>query len=1657
MQLKTVGESLNALKEIKNIVNNTSLLELKQNVKLAQSLSGYSIEAVKAAIAQSTLNETQIRAILVEKGFKGQLLETTTAELAQTTATNALTASQAGATASTLGLGNAFKGLGASIKAFALSNPVLTAIVAIGVAIWGAVKALDNAADSLEDVESRIQNNKTALSDYTSKIEELTKKLEELNQTDVKYLSDDERKELKTEADYINSQIELYNQLAEAKEKAINDDYIKATMGNNQEIAYKKIWEDFNNSDWDSLRSTLYKSSEFKWYDFLGLGVIPHLLKSIDDGNYIAEADKLLDDYQKLQNKYASLQQTAIDKGNNETLDQNIEETQSQMHQAAAELAEYIEQIQTARDALYNSAYRDDYADVIAQMDEAIANYQSVFTDDVYANKTIGISDLQRDLIGFRDVIQSVSENTGTSTIFEPLIEQINEFISVIELLNTYSFAEILDFDKMLLVDKLSELQERFNHFKAELSDKEFWDKLKTTLSDAVPPEFVENWEKFQNIIKTIHEQFNSLIQDIASKTGLSDILSGLEERLNGIWNVLSDIIDDFGWVFKDAIDAWDNAHNSDYSKRTGSGLESKSDEIKELVDAVNKSLELLGSTSSVGLFTQLTVSQESLDKFQSSVKSAYDAYSTFLSGNYSSSDLLDSIQEISESVSEMGGTINWEFLDSWGDSLNFVGGQKSSLALLGDAIDDVSKKYAESVLSDAGIDVDSKFGQMLANNIIQAQKASMQLDSLNNNIDSLQSAYSNLTDIVETYNETGSVTFDQLQTLLEMEPQYLSCLIDENGQLQLNEQAMVALANQRLNDAEAQAIQQAITELGQLALQDEKQAVQENAEAFTNAVNDLTGYNEELANTIAEATVGAAAIRDLNGAINGAEAQGATDDQINTVLNNLNTKLQLIKSVRDKVVSDGLGSLEKSSAKDTTETFDWIEQAIENVEKEIQKLDDTVNSSYSTFSQKNKALAQEIEKVNEEIGLQQKAYEEYMQKAESVGLSDDYKTLVRDGAINIENISNENLKTAISDYQKWYEKAQSVSDAISDLNEKIKDLHVSGYELKADRLEELLDSESITEKQYLTEMESLYKEYYENQVEYAQKAHEAKLALLEKEKSYLNSVANAASSLLDKEIDKIQDNAKAQESIYQEQIDLLNKKKKPLQDELDALEDKAKEEDLILDLQKKQYELKRAENQRDKFMYKDGQMIYTNDEQNVRSAQKDVDDAQLELQKYEIQKQIDALDEEIDRYNDLIDAVNESADNQVDALEKIKNKWQEVIDQQEYAQNLILLTGEFGDDAITKILTGNDDDLLAQWKNSYISTLADIDMESQGYIGNMTDQIASLYGIDLSPLQNQFSGVKNSVSDMTDALGEAAATIGIGNTANNTSANQDIAENGNPQSSPTENSLKSAIENETATAISSFDQHTDKLNNEVVPAIQSATAEMEIFNETADMDIEKTVTINYVVNGGGGTSHVEGTAKVSGDWSVQSDESKALVGEVGRELIVRNGRFFTVGDNGAEMTDIRKGDIVFNHEQTEELLKNGHISGHGKAYADGTVGGGKFLTPDGKILRPLQPGDKMYDMMQKWNAYMESINYNTDLLATNSMYEHNKQMHETVNQISNANIVNNRNVQPVIKNEIHVVCPGVTIEEVARQLHDALNKAFNGFSNYTNQQSRIR
>lgn len=86
------------------------------------------------------------------------------------------------------------------------------------------------------------------------------------------------------------------------------------------------------------------------------------------------------------------------------------------------------------------------------------------------------------------------------------------------------------------------------------------------------------------------------------------------------------------------------------------------------------------------------------------------------------------------------------------------------------------------------------------------------------------------------------------------------------------------------------------------------------------------------------------------------------------------------------------------------------------------------------------------------------------------------------------------------------------------------------------------------------------------------------------------------------------------------------------------------------------------------------------------------------------------------------------------------------------------------------------------------------------------------------------------------------------------------------------------------------------------------------------------------------GTAHANGTAYVKGNWGAPKTET-ALVGELGPEMRVRGSRWELIGQHGAEFTDVRKGDIIFNHKQTEDLLSKGHVTGRGKAYSHGTSG----------------------------------------------------------------------------------------------------------------------
>lgn len=129
------------------------------------------------------------------------------------------------------------------------------------------------------------------------------------------------------------------------------------------------------------------------------------------------------------------------------------------------------------------------------------------------------------------------------------------------------------------------------------------------------------------------------------------------------------------------------------------------------------------------------------------------------------------------------------------------------------------------------------------------------------------------------------------------------------------------------------------------------------------------------------------------------------------------------------------------SKAKDAfSEVIDWIEIKLEKFAKNTEKLVKRIDK-YISYINANKAVDTAMTAVKSEKNVNQQAYNKYMQKANSVGLSSTYKKKVQNGQINIQTIKDEKLKEKIDEYQKWYEKAQACKDTIAELNEQLTEL----------------------------------------------------------------------------------------------------------------------------------------------------------------------------------------------------------------------------------------------------------------------------------------------------------------------------------------------------------------------------------------------------------------------------------------------------------------------------------------------------------------------------------------------------------------------------------------------------------------------------------------
>lgn len=193
------------------------------------------------------------------------------------------------------------------------------------------------------------------------------------------------------------------------------------------------------------------------------------------------------------------------------------------------------------------------------------------------------------------------------------------------------------------------------------------------------------------------------------------------------------------------------------------------------------------------------------------------------------------------------------------------------------------------------------------------------------------------------------------------------------------------------------------------------------------------------------------AAIKVANQAVS--DLQGAAYDKIESSVGGLDWN----DLGADSSSSSDSGS--DSSSTTNPKDYDLIEREIKKLESAISNLDTAVSDTYTSWSDRNSALADELSSVSDEISLQQQAYEKYMDLANSVGLDGYYQDLIKNGAIDVITIDDENLQDQIDKFQDFYDKAQDCNDKIKDLNQNLKELQKTKFDNVVSQFEDISSS----------------------------------------------------------------------------------------------------------------------------------------------------------------------------------------------------------------------------------------------------------------------------------------------------------------------------------------------------------------------------------------------------------------------------------------------------------------------------------------------------------------------------------------------------------------------------------------------------------------------
>lgn len=378
-------------------------------------------------------------------------------------------------------------------------------------------------------------------------------------------------------------------------------------------------------------------------------------------------------------------------------------------------------------------------------------------------------------------------------------------------------------------------------------------------------------------------------------------------------------------------------------------------------------------------------------------------------------------------------------------DTTNQTDAEKTALEKLHQVADD-NKISFENLIG-----VFEAFGIIQTSNASEADSYAEQLEKTMGVIDDIQSAYKTCSSAVEEYNKYGYMSVDSLQSLLQMDDEYLNTLELVNGKLQVNQSAYADLLATQYAQAQMEAISQAISELYAIAKGD----AAEKAETFTEATEDEKNKLEALAPALKNATIGTGELAGALAAARSAENGDNTEEieaKISSVMNALNTRLSLISTNMKNAMNGASGlknqlngfsdSANKSSGAAQTFLDAWstLTSAMKEFNEQnylsMQTVQDLtgLEDKYTSLLKKNDVTGKLEIQTSKFQDLMEAELKEAKIKGDNATASQYNKILEwTDRNIQKQTMSYWDLVAAIEGYSAALEEAKGITDTFKD------------------------------------------------------------------------------------------------------------------------------------------------------------------------------------------------------------------------------------------------------------------------------------------------------------------------------------------------------------------------------------------------------------------------------------------------------------------------------------------------------------------------------------------------------------------------------------------------------------------------------------------------